>query len=454
MTIILTTNAALPEAAATSAATGGATPFGRLVGALIASYGGAFITQVVPPSLLLAIHLTAITGSGATAAFSLVIGLGGLFALIANPLGGRLSDRTAARFGRRRTWILTGGLGGGLGILALIFTTQLWQVIVVWCIVQTLVNFQFAAGAAAVVDQIPSDKRGSTSGAIGFVAAAAPILGMVAVSAASGNLTLQWTIVGVAASVGAVVAVFLLRDPQHVSTDGKGSLSARELLGSFWLSPWRHPAFGWAWLVRFLVTCTFASGTYNAFLLIDRFGFATKDVAPVVLQLTLVSIVPVAVGCFLFGYLSDRVRRQKPFVFGGGVASAAGLLLLAFATTLPAVFIATGCIGIGYGMFLATDFALCLRVLPNADTVGKDFAVLSMASALPASFVPFIAPLLLNLGGFTAFYVALAALGLAGAVAVMRIPEVGQEGDPRFAPITRNPQLPLSAAPAPIEGIV
>ena len=441
MTALSTTPPALAELAianAQDAADATApTPFGRLVGALIASYGGAFITQVVPPSLLLTLHLTRIAGPGAAAAFSLVVGLGGFFALIANPLGGRLSDRTAARFGRRRTWILTGGLGAGLVMFAMIWTTQVWQVAVVWCIVQTLVNFQFAAGAAAVVDQIPADKRGSTSGAIGFIAAGAPVLGLGAVSAAAGNLPLQWSIVGATASVGAIVAVVLLRDPQHVPEGPAARLGLVDLLRSFWLSPRRHPAFGWAWLVRFLITCTFASATYNAFLLMERFKYTARDVGPVVLQLTLVAIVPVAVGCFLFGWLSDRFRRQKPFVMGGGLVSAGGLVLLAFAATLPAVFAATGLIGVGYGMFLATDFALCLRVLPDAESVGKDFAVLNMASALPASFVPFIAPALLWLGGYTALYLMLAALGLVGAIAVLRIPEIGQEGDPRFAPITR-----------------
>ena len=77
-------------------------------------------------------------------------------------------------------------------------------------------------------------------------------------------------------------------------------------------------------------------------------------------------------------------------------------------------------------------------MLPDAESVGKDFAVLNMASALPSMVVPFIAPALLALGGFTAFYLALAVMGLIGAAAVLRIPEIGQEGDPRFAPITRG----------------
>ncbi|MCK9687490.1 MFS transporter [Scleromatobacter humisilvae] len=430
-----------------------ATPFGRLVGALIASYSGAFITQVVPPSLLLAIHLSAIAGRNATAAFSLVIGLGGVFALIANPLGGRLSDRTVARFGRRRTWILAGGFGSGLAIVVLAFTTQAWEVAAIWCVVQVLVNAQFAASAASAVDQLPPDRRGTASGVIGFVAAAAPVLGLVAVSAAAGRPTLQWIVVGAAAAACAVVAVILLRDPRHVPAQGAEPITALELLQSFWVDPRRHPAFGWAWLVRFLISCTIAGSSYNVFLLVDRFRFAAKDTGPVVLQLTLVMIVPVAAGCFLFGWLSDRLRRQKPFVVGGGLVSAAGLALLAFAPTLPLVFVATAIIGVGYGMFLATDFALCLRVLPNPEALGKDLAVLSVASALPASFVPFIAPALLALGGFGALYMLLAVFGVVGAIAVLRIPEIGREGDPRYAPITRGRPARAVAAGDPVEGL-
>ncbi len=40
-----------------------------------------------------------------------------LIALFANPLAGALSDRTASRFGRRRPWILVGGLLTAVGLL-------------------------------------------------------------------------------------------------------------------------------------------------------------------------------------------------------------------------------------------------------------------------------------------------------------------------------------------------
>jgi hypothetical protein len=69
-----------------------------------------------------------------------------------------------------------------------------------------------------------------------------------------------------------------------------------------------------------------------------------------------------------------------------------------------------------------------------------------MANTLPQSFVPFIAPLLLALGGFAALYVTLAVLGIIGAMFVLRLPELGREGDARWAQITRED---LVAAPAP-----
>ncbi|MGW4064273.1 hypothetical protein ACWEGE_38700 [Amycolatopsis sp. NPDC004747] len=56
--------------------------------------------------------------------------------------------------------------------------------------------------------------------------------------------------------------------------------------------------------------------------------------------LRLIGIACVAVTAWLTGWLSGRIRRHKPFVFTGGLA-------------------------------------LCLRVLPDPESAGKDFAVLT-----------------------------------------------------------------------------
>lgn len=414
-----------------------ATPLPRLVTAMLSSNIGALIALLTPLSLLLTLHLTRIAGPEAAAAFGLVTGLGALFALFANPLGGRLSDRTVARFGRRRTWILTGGISGGLVVGTLAFTTEVWQVVVVWCVVQTLFNFQQAATSALLADQVPALRRGTVSGFIGLAAAVGPLLGLTIVSMI-GDPVVQWLTLSVIAIVLAVLAVVILRDPQHRPAEGQRRLDFVELLKSFWLNPVKHPAFGWAWLVRFLITCVYASGTYNAFLLLQRFGVSEEEVGGQVLLLSMISVGLLAATSVVAGIVSDRLRRQKPFVIAAGAIGAAGLVIMAFAGEIAFIYLATVFIGIGMGLFFSIDSALCVRVLPSSENAGKDFAIINMANTIPQSFVPFIAPFLLGIGSFTALYLVLAVFGIAGALLVLRLPELGREGDPRWALITRG----------------
>jgi len=101
------------------------------------------------------------------------------------------------------------------------------------------------------------------------------------------------------------------------------------------------------------------------------------------------------------------------------------------------VFVGAAVMSLGYGAFLATDFALCLRMLPDPESAGKDFAVLNIASILPVAVVPFAAPALLSVGGFATLFGGLAVFAAAGAVSVLRVPDIGQEGQPRFAAMTR-----------------
>ncbi|BDI22333.1 MFS transporter [Herbiconiux sp. L3-i23] len=413
-----------------------ATPLPRLIAVMLSSNVGALIALLTPLQLLLTLQTTRIAGDGAAAAFGVITGVGALFALVANPLAGRISDRTAARFGRRRTWILTGAIGGALAVFALGFTTEIWQVVIVWSITQTLFNFQQAATSALLADQVPPLRRGTVSGFIGLAAALGPLLGIAAVSAITDPLV-QWGVIAVVSVVLGLLAVALLRDPQHVPAQGQAGLGLVELLKSFWLNPRKHPAFGWAWLVRFLITCAYASGTYNAFYLMDRFGIAPEAVGGAVLLLSLISVGLLAVTSVVAGPISDRLRRQKPFVVAAGVLAAGSLVLLALAPSLEIVYLAVGVLGVGTGLFFSIDSALCVRVLPSAENAGKDFAIINMANTIPQSFVPFIAPFLLAVGGFTALYVTLALFGILGALAVLRIPEIGWEGDSRWAQITR-----------------
>jgi MFS family permease len=409
---------------------------------------GALVTLLTPLQLLLTLKVAAVAGDDAAGAFGLITGAGAVFALVANPIAGRISDRTAARFGRRRTWILTASLAGSLALLAQAFTTQVWQVGLVWFLTQALVNFQLAATTALFADQVPVARRGTFSGVIGFAVALGPLVGLGAVSGIS-NPVAQWGIVGAIAVVLGVGAVILIRDPQHPRPAGQTRLSALDLVKSLWLNPRAHPAFGWAWLVRFLLSCGYASGSYNAFFLMQRLGLPSDRVSGAVLTMSVLTFGMLAVTSAVAGHISDRLRRQKPFVIAAGVVGAGALVLMSTASTLGVTYVATSLVGFGIGMFNAIDNAMCIRLLPSSENVGKDLGIINLANTLPQSVVPFVAPFLLGLGGFPVLYCTLAVVALAGSLAVLRLPEIGREGDPRWAVITRAGVPAPAAAPEP-----
>ncbi|EWM17551.1 MFS transporter [Kutzneria sp. 744] len=410
---------------------------GRLIAGLVGTNAAAYLGAAVPLNLLLITHLTAIAGADATSEFSLVAGIGGLAGLLANPLGGRISDRTTARFGRRRTWILVGGLGAALLLMVMGWTTAVWQVVLGWAVIMVLIGVQQAANAALAADQVAPERRGTASGVVAFVALAGPALGFALVSAVPAVPWLQWAVVAALSAGGVLMTLLLVRDPQHRPLAGESRLSPAIVLRSYWVSPRRHPAFAWAWAVRFMITAAWACNSYLAFLFTQRFAVTADAVPGLIFLLTLVGIACVAVTAWLTGWLSDRIRRQKPFVLVGGLLLATGLIVVALAPGIPAVFVGAAVMSLGYGAFLATDFALCLRMLPDPESAGKDFAVLNIASILPVAVVPFAAPALLAAGGFTILFAGLAVFAAAGAVSILRVPDIGQEGQPRFAAMTR-----------------
>jgi MFS family permease len=408
----------------------------RFIPALVFTQLGLITATLTPLQLLLALHLNTIAGTDARSALGMTTGLGALCGLVSIPVAGRITDRTRARLGRRRTWMFTGSLLIALMLVALSATTEVWQVVLLWCLAQVAGNFQFAANTAIVADQISPERRGGISGLVGLVAAVGPLVGIGLADAFPAGGAAQWLVVAVAAFGLTVVAVLLFRDPR--STAPKPPLNLRALAGTFWFNPRRHPAFGWAWLVRFLIMCGFASGSYSTYFLMQRFGVSPAGIGAIVLGISAVTIGCIGVTSVVAGYVSDAVKRQRPFVVVAGIVASTGLVLMSIAGSIGAVFVGSSLIGLGIGTFLSVDLALCMRVLPNVEDTGRDLAIINIANSLPNSLVPFAAPALIALGGYPALFLTLAVLVLLGGIAILRVPEVGRENTPsRTAPITR-----------------
>jgi hypothetical protein len=106
------------------------------------------------------------------------------------------------------------------------------------------------------------------------------------------------------------------------------------------------------------------------------------------------------------------------------VASSSQCLIqqFALAPSFTNFLIAIAITGIGQGVYLAIDLALATAVLPEGGReAGKDLGVFNIASALPGTAAPAIAPIFLAIGGgsnYTALFIAAAVLAFLGALSI------------------------------------
>jgi MFS family permease len=359
------------------------------------------------------------------AILALVTGAGAAVSLVANPLFGAFSDRTASRLGRRVPWVLFGAILGAVALIALAGAPNVAVMTLLWCLVQAGCNGAYAAITAAIPDRVPVPQRGAVGGLAAMGQTVGILIGAVIAAVVSGNFGLGY-LVCAAALIAGIALYFFKSDDVTLPAEARPPFSLAVFARGFWISPVLYPDFAWAWLTRLLVNIGNHMVTlYLLFFLTDAVHLkATQGIEPAVgvLILTGLYAMMVIITSVIGGPLSDRMGKRKPLVIASSVIIAVASLILAFAPTWAGALIGATVLGIGFGAYLAVDFALITQVLPNALDRGKDLGVINIANSLPQVLAPLIAfPFVTLWGGYVSLYVAAAVIGLLGAVFVVKI---------------------------------
>ena len=201
---------------------------------------------------------------------------------------------------------------------------------------------------------------------------------------------------------------------------------------TFWVNPIKNANFAFAWWSRLLIFFGVAAvNAYQAFYLIMVLHIAPADVAAKIFLSTLVLTAISLVFAPIAAKISDRLGRRKPFVIASALIFAAGLLIVANATTYSQFLLAIAVIGLGQGVYFAVDLALVTQVLPDARNAAKDLGIMNLANNLPSSIVPAVAPALLAIGAsatspqnFSALFLTGAIAGVVGALLILPIRRV------------------------------
>jgi MFS family permease len=390
-------------------------------GALSALYAGV-------GTVLLPLQIERIDRAHKVAALGVVAGVSALVALLFNPVGGALSDRTRSRFGRRTPWLVG---ASALLLVPLSFIGQagtVFLVLVGWSVTQAAANLYQAPLTAVVPDRVQKARRGLASSVTGVASVLGGVAGVGLAGALSKHLTAGYLVLGVLLLASAWYFVLSTVDASsaELARPPRDTRPATARLADF-MSALKHRDFALVFASRALaILGYFLVVSYELYILTDyvRLPAGLKPTQGVPI-LAAISAVGALVAAAVTGPLSDRLDRRKPFVIVSSAIAGAGCILPVLVPTFGALEAFAAFAGLAFGTYLSVDAALVTLVLPRSEDAARDLGVLNIANAGPQVLAPLFAALIIShLGGYRMLFLAGGCCGIAGAITVVGVRSV------------------------------
>jgi MFS family permease len=374
---------------------------------LLALYNA--VISVFLPNQVQKITDAAEGGGDKVVALASIMTISSFLTIFAQPLAGALSDRCRSRLGLRAPFILTGSFIGGAAIVMIAPQTSMVGLGIFWVIASITLNVMNGPLATVLADRVEPTKRGMASGFLGAAQTGGGTLGIIFGGwIANRNLPLGYVVFGV--GIFLVCLVFVLLNPEPSTKDMTVEpFSWKEFFGQFWVSPRKHPDFGWAFGGRFLMYLGYQGVVaYQLYILRDYIGQSESASNVTIGVMSTIQLVTLILSSVVSGYLSDKFQARKPFVFFATVVMAVSYLVPLFWRTESGMLVMAAVLGLGYGAYMSIDMALMTQVLPNdGENAGKDMGVLTIATNLPQMLTqPIVAVLLtISSGSYVILFV-------------------------------------------------
>jgi MFS family permease len=297
-----------------------------------------------------------------------------------------------------------------------------------WVIASVMLNVMNGPLATVLADRVEPQKRGVASGFIGAAQTGGGTLGIIFGGwIANKNLPLGYVIFGVGIFLVCLVFVAANREPSTKDMVVE-PFSWKQFFSQFWVSPRKHPDFGWAFFGRFFMYLGYQGVVaYQLYILRDYIGQSDTQSNITIGLMSTIQLVTLILSSVVSGYLSDKFQARKPFVFISSVIMAASYVVPLLWRTETGMLVMAAVLGLGYGCYMSIDMALMTQVLPNKGAnAGKDMGVLTIATNLPQMLTqPLVAILLaISSGSYVIIFVWAIILVFSSAFMVMPIKSV------------------------------
>lgn len=379
----------------------------------------ALLPIVIPTQIVLFISSNQFGSAQQVLFLSWLMIAASIISLFMPPLIGTLSDQTSSGFGRRRPYIVIGGLLLALSTPLLVEAGSMVIFLVGLALLLLGKNILTPAYQGLMPDRVPVEQRGETAGFVGGMTILGNVVGLGLAAWLLGginqhaynmgmirsNAGIYYIVTACLVLVGVLVTVFGVRELPLLTRKrelvNKGDRTLLEFTQRFlqnWMEPWRNYNFRMVFLTR----ASLMLGLALFMTYIEYYFARVQHIANFVLVTGIVAMLALGgavVSGLVTGILSDRFKRRAPLV---GIAtlcmSLASLAFVIFPENLMTWLWLLGVMfGLGYGAYTSVNWALSVDVLPSLEKAGKDLGVWNASTTLPTIMAPLLGSVIINI---------------------------------------------------------
>jgi len=322
---------------------------------------------------------------------------GALISTVVVIVVGTMSDRSRWMIGRRRPYMIVGSI---LSVPALLWLARVGSIPVLildFCLIQFWVNVATSPYQAMIPDMVPKERQGTASAYMGMASLLGQLGGLILCGMLimrPGGLGTIMTTLSVLLVGTMAYSVWRLPEPSAAANPAPRIGLRETLMESFRVSPREHADFFRLIGSRFVINMGFYTATEFLLYYVTDTLHAAKPVETVT-QIFVITTISGLIGNIPGGVLSDRISKKRVVYASTAITAVAALVFLltsSIRVALGAAFI----FGVGFGAFMAVDWAFATNLLPDRDEA-KHMGVWHVSFTVPQVVAPLI-------GGIVAYF--------------------------------------------------
>jgi Na+/melibiose symporter-like transporter len=294
-----------------------------------------------------------------------------LLAMAVQPIAGAISDRSSFRWGRRRPYILLGGIVVLLLIPGIGIVESYAAIFLVYCLLQVSANMAQGPYQAFIPDMAPEERRGLASGVktlleiVGGIGLVYIVIILGSRFMGEGNTWIWLVLMVLMALLLTAMLITLITVRERPGNAGSKQPLFPTLYQSYKIDVGKSPGF-----IIFLVSrllFIMAMTTLQSFALY-YFRDMIKVANPATATVELMAALGIGMLAVIYpaGRLSDRIGR-KPVLISSGLIGAAGILMLLFGPSYGYIIVGGILQGVAVGAFMSSNWALATDLVPKTE---------------------------------------------------------------------------------------